>query len=372
MSRKIKPTGISVSHQASKAPTGGRDIVSSKANDLLENGAGTPCQKTQETRLEAYYSAKLPGVTKSIVKTLDSKKSLDHVGSPMVPSHESLVEIVSLVRAILFPGYFGDQELDSPNVEYYLGGKIIALYKILSQQIAKCRMHECKDRLRVCSKCTSVGKHEAVVFLSMIPELREKLSHDCDAALAGDPAAKSIDEIVFCYPGFFAITIYRIAHQLHTQGIPLLPRMLTEYAHSRTGCDIHPGAKIGDSFFIDHATGVVIGETSVIGDRVKLYQGVTLGALSFPRDSAGNLIRDMRRHPTLEDDVVIYANATILGGETVIGKGAVIGGNVWVTQPVPPGGKLIVRPNDLQQLITKSDKPDKTAKKDKSKSRSRK
>ncbi|HNY11475.1 MAG TPA: serine acetyltransferase [Candidatus Wallbacteria bacterium] len=322
--------------------------MTTKPNPLLIQ---TACQKTQETELESIFTAKLPVITKEIVRSLGRKDSLDHVGFPMVPSHESLIEIIALIRAILFPGYFGEQELDKPNVEYYLGGKIIALYKILSQQIAKCRMHECKDKLKVCSKCTAVGKSEAINFLSKIPRIREMLSKDCGSALAGDPAAKSFDEIVFCYPGFYAISIYRVAHELHMQNIPLLPRMLTEYAHSKTGCDIHPGAKIGESFFIDHSTGVVVGETTVIGKNVKLYQGVTLGALSFPRDKHGNLIRNIKRHPTIEDEVVIYANATILGGETVIGKGAVVGGNVWITESIPPKAKVVVRPSEVQQMI---------------------
>jgi len=320
------------------------------------------CQRTQETELENYYTAKLPNVTKSILKSLKNEGSLDHVGFPMVPSHESLIEIINLIRSILFPGYFGEQELDGPNVEYYLGGQIIALYKILSQQIAKCRMHECKDRLKICSKCTTMGKREAVIFLQKIPKLREALSKDCDAAIIGDPAAKSKDEIVFCYPGFYAITIYRVAHELQKQGIPLLPRMLTEYAHSKTGCDIHPGAQIGESFFIDHASAVVIGETTVIGNNVKIYQGVTLGALSFPRDAAGNLIRNQKRHPTIEDDVVIYSNATILGGETIIGKGAVVGGNVWVTESLPAGAKVVVKPGEVQLLIVKDKKGNKHVK----------
>jgi len=320
--------------------------MSKKVDLILQNAA---CVKTQEAELENLYTAKLPLITKSIVKSLESKTSLDHVGFPMVPSHESLVEIVSLIRAIFFPGYFGEQELDRPNVEYYLGGKIIALYKILSQQIAKCRMHDCKDKLKVCSKCTAVGKVEAINFISKIPALREKLSKDCQAALNGDPAAQSADEIVFCYPGFFAITIYRAAHELYLQNIPLLPRMLTEYAHTVTGCDIHPGADIGESFFIDHATGVVIGETTSIGDNVKLYQGVTLGALSFPRDKDGNIIRHQKRHPTIEDNAVIYSNATILGGETLIGKNAIIGGNVWITKSVPANTKVIVNPGEASR-----------------------
>ncbi len=322
--------------------------MSKKIDEILKN---TACAKTQEADLENVYTAKLPSITKKIVKSLESEFSLDHVGFPMVPSDESIFEIVELMRAILFPGYFGEQELDRPNVEYYLGSKIIALYKILSQQISKCKMHDCKDRLKVCSKCTAVGKIEAINFINKIPELREKLSKDCRAALDGDPAAQSADEVVFCYPGFFAVTIYRAAHELHIQNIPLLPRMLTEYAHAKTGCDIHPGANIGESFFIDHATGVVIGETTVIGNSVKIYQGVTLGALSFPRDENGNIIRNRKRHPTIEDNAVIYSNATILGGDTIIGKNAVIGGNVWITRSIAAGSKVIITPDESQRLI---------------------
>ncbi len=166
--------------------------------------------------------------------------------------------------------------------------------------------------------------------------MRLILEQDAQAAFEGDPAAKSHHEIIFCYPGLEAVSVYRIAHELLLLGVPLIPRMMTEHAHQKTGIDIHPGARIGSGFFIDHGTGVVIGETCDIGAGVKLYQGVTLGALSFPRDAAGNIIRGMKRHPTLEDDVVIYANATILGGDTVIGKGAVIGSNVWLTQSVAP------------------------------------
>jgi serine O-acetyltransferase len=175
-----------------------------------------------------------------------------------------------------------------------------------------------------------------IELLQRLPELRKKLEQDVQAAYDGDPAAKSYHEVIFCYPGLEAVSVYRIAHELLLLGIPLIPRIMTEAAHSKTGIDIHPGARIGPSFFIDHGTGVVIGETCDIGARVKLYQGVTLGALSFPHDAAGNLIRGMKRHPTLEDDVVVYANATILGGDTVIGHHAVIGSSVWLTHSVDP------------------------------------
>src|SRR5207248_9667812 len=194
--------------------------------------------------------------------------------------------------------------------------------------------HACSEHPDV--EFEALAQQKAIEFLKRLVDLRHVLELDVEAAYAGDPAAKSHYEVVFCYPGLEAITIYRIAHELVLLGVPLIPRMMTEYAHSKTGIDIHPGARIGPSFFIDHGTGVVIGETCHIGTHVKLYQGVTLGALSFPRDAAGNIIRGMKRHPTLQDEVVIYANATILGGDTVIGHHAVVGSNVWLTHGVDP------------------------------------
>ena len=182
----------------------------------------------------------------------------------------------------------------------------------------------------------ALAQQKTVELLKRLPDVRMILEQDAQAAFEGDPAAKSHHEIIFCYPGLEAVSIYRIAHELLLLGVPLIPRMMTEHAHHRTGIDIHPGARIGSGFFIDHGTGVVIGETCDIGVNVKLYQGVTLGALSFPRDAEGNIIRGMKRHPTLENDVVVYANATILGGDTVVGKGAVIGSSVWLTQSVGP------------------------------------
>jgi len=181
-------------------------------------------------------------------------------------------------------------------------------------------------------------------FLQKLPELRAVAAEDVQAAYDGDPAAKSFAEIILSYPSIKAVTVQRMAHELYNMGVPLLPRIMTEYAHRETGIDIHPGARIGRSFFIDHGTGVVIGETTEIGDRVKLYQGVTLGALSFSMDAEGKMVRGTKRHPTIEDDVTIYAEATILGGETVIGKGSVIGGNVWLTNSVPPGSKVVIEP----------------------------
>src|SRR6476469_7214836 len=190
--------------------------------------------------------------------------------------------------------------------------------------------------IRVPLDFEGMAQQKTIELLKRLPDVRMELEQDVQAAYEGDPAAKSYHEVIFCYPGLEAVSAYRIAHELLLLGVPLIPRMMTEYAHWRTGIDIHPGARIQPGFFIDHGTGVVIGETCDIGRNVKLYQGVTLGALSFPRDTSGNIIRGMKRHPTLEDEVVVYANATILGGDTVIGRRAVIGSNVWITRSVAP------------------------------------
>jgi serine O-acetyltransferase len=225
------------------------------------------------------------------------------------------------------------------NVEYHVGDLIDGLHDKLTQQIGRALRHEhdfVTPDSGVPVDLEGLAQQRTVDLLRHLPELRLELEQDLQAAFEGDPAAKSYHEVIFCYPGLEAVTVYRIAHDLLLLGVPLIPRMMTEAAHSKTGIDIHPGARIKPGFFIDHGTGVVIGETCDIGRNVKLYQGVTLGALSFPRDASGNIIRGMKRHPTLEDEVVVYANATILGGDTVIGHHAVIGSNVWLTQSVAP------------------------------------
>jgi serine O-acetyltransferase len=241
---------------------------------------------------------------------------------------------------LVFPGFFGHQEVDWASLPYRVGQEVTELFDRLGLQVARSIRHECRRKESMCSHCIDTGQQQALDFLQRLPEVRRLTAGGVVAAHRGDPAAKSHDEIVFCYPGVYAVTVYRLAHVLHKQGVPLLPRMMTEHAHGETGIDIHPGAQIGREFFIDHGTGVVIGETCVIGDRVTLYQGVTLGALSFPRDESGGLVRGTKRHPTIEEDAVIYSGATILGGDTVIGKGCVIGGNVWLTESVPPGTKV--------------------------------
>lgn len=269
---------------------------------------------------------------------------LANVGDRPIPSRESVIRILEDLEQVLYPGYFGSMPVDRVSFRYYLGAKMNEIYEGFSEQIAKSLRHKCEGAHEVCDLCMRRGREETIRFMRQIPKLRRLLRGDVLAAWENDPAASSIDEIIFSYPGVKAITIYRIAHELYHQEIPVLPRIMTEYAHTITGIDIHPGAHIGEHFFIDHGTGVVIGETCVIGDRVKIYQGVTLGALSLARDETGELLRNTKRHPTVEDDVTIYSGATILGGRTVIGAGSVIGGNVWLTESIPPGTKVIIEP----------------------------
>ena len=265
------------------------------------------------------------------------------------PNPEAVIHLADNLRKIIFPGYLEAGPPDPDNLQKKLDLEIQDLYHILVEQIRLSFPHECRLRGRLCTSCRDRSHDQAAAFIQSLPITQTLIYKDIQAAYEGDPAAKSYTEIILSYPGLLTITLYRLAHTLHTLGIPLLPRMMTEYAHSRTGIDIHPGAKIGDHFFIDHGTGVVIGETTTIGNRVRLYQGVTLGALSLP-PKAGDLFRNKKRHPTIEDDVIIYANATILGGETLIGARSVIGGNVWLTESVPPDTKVLMNRPDLIYL----------------------
>ena len=285
----------------------------------------------------------------SYKKDIKIKKIVPH---PM-PSSKRIISILYSLREVVFPGYFTDPPLTSDRLPHYLSNVIARLIDDLSEQIACSFVHECHVDEKVCDMCYARGEKDALKFMDKIPALRETLMKDLEAAFEGDPAAKSYDEIIYSYPCIMAITTYRIAHELLLQGVPLIPRIMTEYSHHQTGVDIHPGARIGEYFFIDHGMGVVIGETTIIGNRVKMYQGVTLGALSFPIDQYGNLIRNQKRHPTIEDNVTIYSGATILGGDTIIGKGSVVGGNVWLTESVPPGTKVLI---EKPQLVLKKEK----------------
>jgi serine O-acetyltransferase len=255
-----------------------------------------------------------------------------------LPSRDQVIAIVEALRSVLFPGYFGTSEVEPESIRYQLGYTLSGIKRSLRQQVKRGICFGCAER-ELHSHCDGLSGTVTDAFLARLPALQQLLASDVQAAFEGDPAAPSPDEAIFCYPGVIAVTNYRIAHELHVLGVPLLPRMITEHAHSITGIDIHPGATIGGSFFIDHGTGVVIGETCVIGERARLYQGVTLGAKSFPLDKDGNPIKGIPRHPILEDDVTIYAGATILGRIT-IGEGSVIGGNVWLTRSVPPGSRV--------------------------------
>lgn len=258
----------------------------------------------------------------------------------VLPSRDAIRECVEDLRTVLFPGYFGISDLTEETMRFSVGFTLERVRRTLQEQIKRGLCFACNHPPVLCPECENQALALSERFLARLPELRRLLASDVLAAYEGDPAAGSPDETIFCYPGVLAITNHRLAHELYRLGVPLIARIISEAAHSVTGIDIHPGAQIGERFFIDHGTGVVIGETSVIGRNVRIYQGVTLGARSFPKDAQGNPIKGIPRHPIVEDDVVIYAGATILGRVT-IGCGSIIGGNVWVTRSLPPDSRIL-------------------------------
>ncbi len=292
----------------------------------------------------------LPALTERIVRTYDEVGTINHLGHCPLPSYDVVISVCEDLKEILYPGYRRREDLHRGNVAYHVGSLVDGLHDKLTTQIGRALRHE------VGGKCDpsetqdfeAMGQAKTLAFLDQLPELRTRLAKDVQAAYDGDPACKNLDEVIFCYPGLEAVTVFRLAHLLFELEIPFIPRMMTEWAHRRTGIDIHPGATISEYFFIDHGTGVVIGETCEIGKHVKLYQGVTLGALSFPTDGEGNLVRGQKRHSTIVDGVVIYAQATILGGHTVIGSGAVIGSNVWLTRSVAPHTTVLLEKPKLR------------------------
>lgn len=287
------------------------------------------------------YRQQVPEIAEELISGCGDAQCFTHIDFEPIPSEGNVVDIIKKLRQILFPGFFSEEKIDPFNLKYTMGQAVSDLFDTLSTQISHAIRHDCFRYDQACTDCGERGQKLALDVLASLPEVRKMLATDVRAAYEGDPAAKSHDEIIFSYPGIFAIMVYRVAHRLFDFGVPLLPRIMTEFAHSRTGIDIHPGATIGERFVIDHGTGVVIGETTEIGHNVRIYQGVTLGALSLPPD-AGDRFRGKKRHPTIEDDVIIYSGATILGGETVIGAGSVIGGNVWLTDSIPPGTRVIM------------------------------
>jgi serine O-acetyltransferase len=279
-----------------------------------------------------------------------------------LPSREAIVEVLELILDLMYPGYFGRRDLNSDSLGAHVAERVAALVPKLEREMEHCL---CYGREREAGRERDAGReraggppefgecapraHElAEIFLSRLPDIRNLLIRDVQAAFDGDPAATNLDEVILAYPGVLAVSVYRIAHALYDLGVPMMARIMTEWAHSKTGADIHPGANIGAAFFIDHATGVVIGETTVIGDGVKLYQGVTLGALSFPRDASGQIIRGKKRHPTVESGSTLYANATVLGGQTVVGADSVIGGSVFLTRSVPPRSRVSLKEPELR------------------------
>ncbi|MBL9162869.1 MAG: serine acetyltransferase [Planctomycetaceae bacterium] len=299
----------------------------------------------------------LPDITERIVATYARSGKINHLDHCPLPRYDEIVAAIHELNEIMFPGYRRREGLHHGNIGYYVGDLVDRLHDRLTTQIGRALRHDAGAT----SDCDSaedfeaLGQAKTIQFLDQLPEIREILATDVQAAYDGDPACKSPAEVIFCYPGLEAITVYRLAHLLHELSIPFIPRMMSEWAHSRTGIDIHPGATIGRYFFIDHGTGVVVGETSHIGEHVKLYQGVTLGALSFPTDEDGQLVRGQKRHPTLEDGVVVYANATILGGRTVVGHHSVIGSSVWLTRTVAPHTTVVL---ETPNLRLRHDTPD--------------
>jgi len=300
----------------------------------------------------------LPELTDRIVASYHDLDLIHHLAHCPLPSSDAVFHIARDLMEVLFPGYRGRQNLHWGNVGYYVGDLIDSLHDRMTEQFCRALRHafdqssrtDCESRGRASTTTDfeRIGQEKAIAFLETIPELRAILVSDAHAAYDGDPAAASTDEIVFCYPGFEAITIHRIAHELYKLEIPIIPRMLSEWSHTRTGIDIHPGATIGRSFFIDHGTGVVIGETCEIADHVKIYQGVTLGAKSFPKGPDGELVRGEKRHPTVGEGVVIYSSASILGGDVVIGRGSVIGAGVTLTRSVPANTVVTIEKPSLR------------------------
>lgn len=311
--------------------------------DELSKQESTLAQSTNLKQPNDYWSQRnLPKIADKLMKAYASYNDLQHLEGRDLPSKQTIIGVLNDIMTILFPNLLGDTSLTKTSIWYYLGSTMHSLHIRLEEEITKSLKYVClREKECPVDICKERAQKVTEEFLEHLPEIKKRLSGDIQAAYKGDPAATSLEEIILSYPCIYAIATYRIAHELYNGKVPLIPRMMTEHAHSLTGIDIHPGAKIGDNFFIDHGTGVVIGETSEIGKNVRIYQGVTLGGKSFPPEEISNL-RGKKRHPTIQDDVIIYSEATILGGETVIGKGSVIGGNVWITSSIPPNTTVTI------------------------------
>jgi len=291
--------------------------------------------------LNEWLNRKLPDIADQLENF--NKKHFFNENTIGFAGKEQVYQVLRKLRSALFPGVYEKFPIEETDINIIIGNNIRSAALELKSLIERVLINECDDAEKqhgTCSKCKERANEITIRLLEQLPNIRELLHKDIEAAYRGDPAAKSREEILLSYPSIEALSVHRIAHVLYRQGVPIIPRIMSEYAHMKTGIDIHPGASIGEYFFIDHGTGVVIGETCVIGNNVKIYQGVTLGAKSFPVDEKGNLVKGIKRHPNIEDNVVIYAGATILGGDTVIGHDSVIGGNVWLTRSVPPYSRV--------------------------------
>ncbi|MFQ5415133.1 MAG: serine O-acetyltransferase EpsC [Phycisphaerae bacterium] len=294
---------------------------------------------------------KLGELVDKVVTSYHADTRTQHIDRVYLPSRTEIIELTRALLELVYPGFVGRQHLTRHNVAFHVGDLLPRVGHLAWRQMARCLSY--MDEVEHHTGTDPVPRRDdarskTLALLERIPDIREVIAGDVQAAYDGDPAAINTDEIILAYPGLLAVTVYRLAHAVYELDVPLMPRIMSEWAHLETGVDLHPGARIGRSFFIDHATGVVIGETTDIGDHVKIYQGVTLGAMSFPKDERGRLIRGAKRHPTVEDNVTIYANAIILGGDTVIGEGAVIGGSVFVTSSVPPHSVVTFKPPELR------------------------
>ena len=285
-------------------------------------------------------------LTAKVCATYEDGCGINHLDGSNMPQREVIIDILGSLQEVMFPGYSGRHPVERTGVEFMTGGHINNIFRELADQIERAYAYRCRQTNCTQCHCRRQAEDATITLLEKIAGIRELLKTDVAAAMDGDPAAKTPDEVVIAYPGLRAIAIQRIAHVLYQADVPLIPRVMGEHAHTVTGIDIHPGATVGPRFFIDHGTGVVIGETAVIGANVKIYQGVTLGALSFPKDSAGHIIKGAKRHPNIEDNVTIYAGATILGN-IIIGHDSIIGGNVWLTESVPPFTKITIAQPDL-------------------------
>ena len=296
-----------------------------------------------------WMEKRLPKLVEEISENYAVYGGINHLDGKDLPSKNAVIRILEDMLSVLFPGYLGKEKITKTNINNYLIQTLKSIYVRLVVEVDKSLKYFCQ-KTEKCSEdiCRKLAEIIVRELLEEICRIRILLNGDVQAAYNGDPAAKSFDEVILSYPCVLAISTHRIAHELYIRGVPLIPRIMSEHAHSITGIDIHPGASIGKNFFIDHGTSVIIGETAEIGDNVKIYQGVTLGALSFPKDEKGNPIKGVKRHPTVGNNVIIYSNASILGEKAVIGDDSVIGGNVWITQKIPSGTIVTMKPPELK------------------------